>query len=111
VLPRNSSGEMAPLLWWLDENTGRWRQMGEMLPTNNPRTKRDTGGRRFYIGDIQTDKISVINIDIAWKRCYIRAQANAMTVNGVMEPADGVMFTLIGRESSDHVSTMVTLRE
>ena len=101
MLPRNSSGEMAPLLWWLDENTGRWRQMGEMLPTNNPRTKRDTGGRRFYISDIQTDKISVTNIDIAWKRCYIRAQANAMTVNGVMEPADGVMFTLIGRESSD----------
>ena len=24
TLPRNSSGEMAPSLWWLDEKTGRW---------------------------------------------------------------------------------------
>ncbi|KAJ7374297.1 hypothetical protein OS493_007382 [Desmophyllum pertusum] len=98
TLPSNSTGEMAPWLWWLDEKTGRWRQMGEMRPAYNPRTKRASGGRRFYIGDIQTDKISYINIDILWKRCYVRAQAFTMTDKG-MQPDKGVVATLIGRNA------------
>ena len=100
MLPRNSSGEMAPLLWWLDEKTGRWRQLGEMKPTSTSRTKRASGGRRFYIGDIQTDKISVINIDIPWKRCYVRAQVYKRTGKD-MEPSQGAVVTMIGRESTE----------
>ena len=100
MLPSNATGEMAPWLWWLDEKTGRWRQMGEMKQVNNSRTKRELGGRRFYIGDIQTDKISYINIDIPWKRCYVRAQANTMTKKGV-QPVVGALVTLIGKENTD----------
>lgn len=100
VLPRNSSGEMAPWLWWLNEKTGRWRQLGEMKPTSNQRTKRAFGDRRFYIGDIQTDKISVINIDIPWKRCYVRVQTYSMTGKDV-EPSQGVEVTLIGKENTN----------
>ena len=100
MLPSNATGEMAPRLWWLDEETGRWRQMGEMKQVNNSRTKRALGGRRFYIGDIQTDKISYINIDIPWKRCYVRAQANTMTKKGV-QPVVGALVTLIGKENTD----------
>lgn len=100
MLPRNSSGEMAPWLWWLDEKTGRWRQLEEMRPTGNSRTKRASGGRRFYIGDIQTDKISVINIDIMWKRCYVRAQAYVIT-GKELEPAQGVVVTLIGKDDAN----------
>ena len=100
MLPRNSSGEMAPWLWWLDEKTGRWRQLGEMRPASNSRTRRDSGGRRFYIGDIQTDKISpIINIDILWKRCYVRVQANVIDGKN-LKPADGITVTLIGKESA-----------
>jgi len=73
---------MAPWLWWLDEKTGRWRQMGEMKPANNSRNKRALDSWRFYVGDIQTDKISYINIDILWKRCYVRAQAYTTTNKG-----------------------------
>ncbi|XP_078344733.1 cartilage intermediate layer protein 1-like [Oculina patagonica] len=98
VLP--PTGEMAPWLWWLNENTGRWRQMGEMKPVNNSRTKRSLGGRRFYIGDIQTDKLSYINIDILWKRCYVRAQAYTMTNKG-MQPVMGAVVTLIGKENTN----------
>ncbi|KAL9953643.1 hypothetical protein ACROYT_G041093 [Oculina patagonica] len=101
TLPRNSTGEMAPLLWWLDAKTGRWRQMGEMKPVNNSRTKRSLGGRRFYIGDIKTDKIScIINIDILWKRCYVRAQAFTMTKKG-LQPVEGATVTLIGKENAE----------
>ena len=91
---------MAPWLWWLDENTGRWRQMGEMKPTDTSRTKRAEGGRRFYIGDIQTDKISYINIDIQWKRCYVRAQAYTKTNKG-RQPVVGAEVTLIGKENAN----------
>ncbi|KAL9958321.1 hypothetical protein ACROYT_G035323 [Oculina patagonica] len=100
ALPSNATGEMAPWLWWLDENTGRWRQMGEMKPVNNSRTKRSLGGRRFYIGYIQTDKISYINIDILWKRCYVRAQAYTMTNKGT-QPVMGAVVTLIGKENTN----------
>ncbi len=101
MLPSNATGEMAPLLWWLDAKTGRWRQMGEMKPVNNSRIKRSLGGRRFYIGDIQTDKISqIINIDIPWKRCYVRAQAFTMTNKG-LQPVEGATVTLIGKENTD----------
>ena len=100
MLPSNATGEMAPWLWWLDEKTGRWRQMGEMKQVKNARTKRDSFGRRFYIGDIQTDKISYINIDIIWKRCYVRAQAYANTKKG-MQPVAGALVTLIGKENTD----------
>ena len=101
TLPRNSSGEMAPWLWWLDEKTGRWRQMGEMKPAHTSRTKRAAErGRRFYIGDIQTDKIAYINIDIAWKRCYVRAQAYTKTKKGT-QPVQGIEVTLIGKENAN----------
>ncbi|XP_020605848.1 cartilage intermediate layer protein 1-like isoform X2 [Orbicella faveolata] len=100
TLPRNSSGEMAPWLWWLDEKTGRWRRMGEMKPADTSRTKRAEGGRRFYIGDIQTDKISYINIDIQWKRCYVRAQAYTKTNEG-KQPVIGAEVTLIGKENAN----------
>ena len=100
MLPSNATGEMAPWLWWLDDKTGRWRQMGEMKQVNNSRTKRALGGRRFYIGDIQTDKISYINIDIVWKRCYVRAQTYTMTKKG-MQPVVGALVTLIGKENTD----------
>ena len=92
---------MAPWLWWLDEKTGRWRQIGEMKPVGTSRTKRAEGGRRFYIGDIQTDKITrIINIDIPWKRCYIRAQAYTKTNEGT-QPVAGAEITLIGKENAD----------
>lgn len=91
---------MAPWLWWLDEKTGRWRQMGEMKPVNNSRTKRALGGGRFYVGDIQTDKLSYINIDILWKRCFVRAQAYTKTNKGA-EPVKGAWVTLIGKENTD----------
>ena len=100
VLPRNSSGEMAPWLWWLDEKTGRWRQLGKMRPASDSRTRRDLSGRRFYIGDIQTDKISpIINIDIPWKRCYVRVQAHGIDGKN-LKPAEGITVTLIGKESA-----------
>ena len=91
---------MAPWLWWLNEKTGRWRQLGEMRPTSNPRSKRAFNDRRFYIGDIQTDKISVINIDIPWKRCYVRVQTYSMTGKDV-KPSQGVEVTLIGKENTN----------
>ena len=100
TLPKNSSGEMAPWLWWLDEKTGRWRQMGEMKPADTSRTKRQVRGRRFYIGDIKTDKISYINIDIEWKRCYVRAQAYTKTKKGT-QPVVGAEVTLIGKENAN----------
>ncbi|KAL9953639.1 hypothetical protein ACROYT_G041089 [Oculina patagonica] len=100
MLPSNATGEMAPWLWWLDAKTGRWRQMGEMKQVNNSRTKRSLGGRRFYIGDIQTDKISFINIDILWKRCYVRAHAYTMTDKG-LQPVVGATVTLIGKENTE----------
>ena len=52
------------------------------------------------MGDIQTDKLSYINIDIPWKRCYVRAQAYTMTKKG-MQPVRGVVMTLIGKENND----------
>ena len=91
---------MAPWLWWLDEKTGRWRQMGEMKPADPSRTKRAAGGRRFYIGDIQSDKISYINIDIPWKRCYVRAQAYTKTKDGT-QPVVGAEVTVIGKENAN----------
>lgn len=92
---------MAPWLWWLDEKTGRWRQIGEMKPVGTSRTKRADGGRRFYIGDIQTDKITrIINIDIPWKRCYVRAQAYTKT-NEITQPVVGAEIILIGKENAD----------
>ena len=91
---------MAPWLWWLDEKTGRWRQMGEMKPADTSRTKRAEGGRRFYIGDIQTDRLSYINIDIQWKRCYVRAQAYTKTNEGT-QPVVGAEVTLIGKENAN----------
>ena len=91
---------MAPWLWWLDEKTGRWRQMGEMKPADTSRTKRAAGGRRFYVGDIQTDKISYINIDIPWKRCYVRAQAYTKTSKGI-QPVMRAKVTLIGKENAN----------
>jgi len=92
---------MTPWLWWLDEKTGRWRQIGEMKPVGTSRTKRADGGRRFYIGDIQTDKITrIINIDIPWKRCYVRAQAYTKT-NEITQPVVGAEIILIGKENAD----------
>ena len=74
--------------------------MGEMKPTDTSRTKRAEGGRRFYVGDIQTDKISYINIDIQWKRCYVRAQAYTKTNKG-RQPVVGAEVTLIGKENAN----------
>ena len=74
--------------------------MGEMKPAHNSRTKRQVRGRRFYVGDIQTDKISYINIDIQWKRCYVRAQAYTKTKEGT-QPVVGAEVTLIGKENAD----------
>ena len=74
--------------------------MGEMKPADPTRTKRAEGGRRFYIGDIQTDKISYINIDIQWKRCYVRAQAYTKTKEGT-QPVVGAEVTLIGKENAN----------
>ena len=74
--------------------------MGEMKPADPSRTKRAAGGRRFYIGDIQTDKMSYINIDIQWKRCYVRAQAYTKTKEGT-QPVVGAEVTLIGKENAN----------
>ena len=74
--------------------------MGEMKPADPSRTKRAAGGRRFYIGDIQTDKIAYINIDIQWKRCYVRAQTCTKTKEG-MQPVVGAEVTLIGKENAN----------
>ena len=74
--------------------------MGEMKPADPSRTKRAAGGRRFYIGDIKTDKISYINIDIQWKRCYVRAQAYTKTKEGT-QPVVGAEVTLIGKENAN----------
>ena len=74
--------------------------MGEMKPADPTRTKRAGGGRRFYIGGIQTDKISYINIDIQWKRCYVRAQAYTKTKEGT-QPVVGAEVTLIGKENAN----------
>ena len=74
--------------------------MGEMKPADTSRTKRAEGGRRFYIGDIQTDRLSYINIDIQWKRCYVRAQAYTKTSEG-KQPVVGAEVTLIGKENAN----------
>ena len=93
---------MAPWLWWLDEKTGRWREMGEMKLDNKTRTKRASDSTRYYIGDIPADKISNINIDIPWKRCYVRAQAFTLTRKG-MRPVARAVFTVIGRENEGNI--------
>ena len=74
--------------------------MGEMKPADTSRSKRAEGGRRFYVGDVQTDKISYINIDIQWKRCYVRAQAYTKTSKGT-QPVVGAKVTLIGKENAN----------
>ena len=74
--------------------------MGEMKPADTSRTKRAEGGRRFYVGDIQTDKISYINIDIQWKRCYVRAQAYTRTSEDT-QPVIEAEVTLIGKENAN----------
>lgn len=74
--------------------------MGDMRPANNSRSKRSLFGPRFYIGDIQTDKISVINIDIPSKRCYVRVQAFAK-VGKEMKPVREATMTLIGKERAE----------
>ena len=94
---------MVPRLWWLDEKTSRWQDMGEMRPTepNISRGRRASwSGRRFYIGEIQTDRISVVNIDIEWRRCYVRAEV-LIESDGGPEPVDGATITLIGKEDED----------
>ena len=75
-------------------------QMEEMKPADTSRTKRAEGGRRFYIGDIQTDRLSYINIDIQWKRCYVRAQAYIKTNEGT-QPVVGAEVTLTGKENAN----------
>ena len=74
--------------------------MGEMKPVNNSRTKRALDRERFYVGDIQTDKLSYINIDILWKRCFVRTQAYTNTTKGT-QPVKGARVTLIGKENTD----------
>ena len=94
---------MAPRLWWLDKKTSRWRDMGEMRPVkpNITRNRRELSSeRRFYVGEIQTDRISVVNIDIPWRRCYVRAEVSAISKGG-HEPMGGATITLIGQEDED----------
>ena len=74
--------------------------MGEMKPVNNSRSKRSLDSGRFYVGDIQTDKLSYINIDILWRRCFVRAQAYTKTNKGT-QPVKGARVTLIGKEDTD----------
>ena len=91
---KNPTKEMAPWLWCLDEKTGRWRQMEEMRPANNSRTKRALDNGRFYVDDIRTDKLSHINIVILWNGCYDQAQAlifNHSTPKIVMTILGGII--------------------
>lgn len=72
-----------------------------MKPTTKARTKRQLDGRRrFHIGDIPTDKLSNLNIDIPWKRCYVRALTYAVTEKGE-QPVIRAVVTLIGRKNTD----------
>lgn len=72
-----------------------------MKPTIKARTKRQLDGRRrFHIGDIPTNKLSNLNIDIPWKRCYVRALTYAVTEKGE-QPVIRAVVTLIGRKNTD----------
>ena len=98
-LPEGDGNEPAPRLWWLEEKTGRWRDAGAITPVdeNDPRRSRRATGRRFLVGEIETDKLSVINIDVPWKRCYVRAEAFT-NKSGEREPSGGVTIRMVGQD-------------
>ena len=98
-LPEGGGNEPAPRLWWLEEKTGRWRDAGAItaVDENDPRRSRRATGRRFLVGEIETDKLSVINIDVPWKRCYVRAEAFT-NKSGEREPSDGVTIRMVGQD-------------
>ena len=98
-VPNIDSNAEEPRLWWLDEKTGRWRDAGPIRPVDDadPRRGRRTTGRKFLVGEIETDNIAVVNFDIPWKRCYVRVEASVNMSNG-QEPAGGVEVRMIGQD-------------
>lgn len=70
-----------------------------MKPVNNSRTKRALDNGRFYVSDIQSDKLSNIYIGILWQRSYVPAQP---TYNTGTQTVKGTWATLISKENTDH---------
>ena len=79
--------ESAPIphLWWLDEKTGRWVDVGE-LKRNKELTKRPKRrlSYRAFSGEITPDRIrNAYNVDIRYDQCFAKVKANGQGQAGI----------------------------
>ena len=72
----DKDGKVAAKLYWLDEETGRWREAGEMSLADggSRRRKRDT--RKFFVAEILPAMTkSTLNFDKPSRDCRVRVKA------------------------------------
>ena len=103
-LPNLDTNAEEPRLWWLDEKTGRWRDAGPIRPVDeaDPRRGRRATGRNFLVGEIETDNFEVINIDVPWKRCFVRVETFLYGDSDQdLEPVEGVEVKMLGKDGAD----------
>ena len=72
----DKDGNVTAKLYWLDEETGRWREAGEMSPADggSRRRKRDT--RKFFVAEILPAMTkSTLNLDEPTTDCRVSVKA------------------------------------
>ena len=77
----DKDGKVAAKLYWLDEETGRWRQAGEMSLADggSRRRKRDT--RKFFVAEILPAMTkSTLNFDKTSTGCRVRVKAERQSI-------------------------------
>ena len=63
-------------LWYMDENTGRWRMMDTGLKQHESRRSKRSG-RKFFFGKIDhTIYNKLVNLDQLGDRCYVKIKVN-----------------------------------
>ena len=97
-----SSGSVPPNLWWLDEATGRWVDAGKLQSVidKSRRSKRSNGPKTFFIGDVTTDKLRWINIDIPERTCYLKVKVYRKD-EGQDHPIPSANINWIGQENNN----------
>ena len=93
-----------PNLWWLDEKTGRWVDAGKLKPVvdKTRRSKRSIRDPKvFFVGNITTDKLRWINIDIPERTCYLKVKVSAMYQGQEKGPISLAEINWIGQENNN----------